>query len=383
MRPRAVRFALSLGFLLVLQEALLRAVFPLPEVLNFDRGRYAPMRATPETRWASDPDGFSFVHALNLHGFRDREWTLEAPAGTTRLLFVGDSFVEGFSVGAADTIPAVFRDLAAADAQRVDVLNLGIGGGDLSTYARLLRDAVPLLRPAAVVFVVFANDVLGVRFDPGWLAEPTPLERSSPWMPRLAYVAGRLRAGERVPRRWTEPPFDFLAPVPDPRNPWSDGKVAGRLSAFVAPEIARAIRRGRFNPVLVDSLPWYRRHLSRPAEIGDHLRALRGYLARFGATLHVVYLPTKSQVSDRYLAAQAEFSPPGSATSLLGEAFGLHARLLAQSCAALDLPCLDLTPALRARDAAGPPLYWSYDDHMRPDGYRAVAEQIYGWWRAE
>ena len=117
------KFLLTAAFFLVLLEIAVRTVFPLPEALGFDRTRYSHMGFTPGAQtpsslghasftWASDPDGFAFEHALNLYGFRDREWTLEAPAGATRVAFVGDSFVEGFSAPAEDTIPATFATLA-------------------------------------------------------------------------------------------------------------------------------------------------------------------------------------------------------------------------------------------------------------------------------
>ena len=382
------KFLLAAAFFLVLLEVAVRAVFPLHEAPGFDRANYSHMGFTPGAdtpsalghasfTWASDPDGFAFDHALNLYGFRDREWSLEKPPGTTRVAFVGDSFVEGFSAPAEATIPATFAALAGS---AVDVLNLGLGGGDLPAYARLLRDAVPLFGPEDVILMVFANDVLPTRFDPAWLRDGLAPQRTSAWAPRTLVVARRLATGNRVPRRWTEAPFAFLPAVPDPRNPWSDGRTAGRLEAFVDPDVARAIRAGRFNPMLVDALPWFGQHLKRPFEITDHLAALQAFLDARNASLHVVYVPTKHQVSDRYLEAQARFSPPESVTSLLGEEFQVQARLLGETCRALDLPFLDLTPALRKAEREGPALYWNYDDHMRPSGYREVGALVYAWW---
>ena len=87
---------LSLGLL----EILTRAVFPLPEVLNFDRLKYAPSTLRVEEYaslghrsfvWASEPDATESVHRLNLYGFRDRTWALEKPPDTTRIAFVGSS----------------------------------------------------------------------------------------------------------------------------------------------------------------------------------------------------------------------------------------------------------------------------------------------------
>ena len=185
-----------------------------------------------------------------------------------------------------------------------------------------------------------------------------------------------------MPRRWNEPPFEFLPSVPDPRNPWSDGRTAGRLEAFVEPDVARAIRAGRFNPMLVDALPWFGQHLQRPFDIEDHLVALRDFLEERSASLWVVYVPTKHQVSNRYLETQARFSPPESLVSLMGPEFQVQAGLLGETCRERGIPFLDLTPTLRAAEARGAPLYWSYDDHMRPAGYREVGALVYTWWSA-
>ena len=113
--------------------------------------------------------------------------------------------------------------------------------------------------------------------------------------------------------------------------------------------------------------------------VSSDLRAFRDRARELGAGLSVVYLPTKMQVSDRYLRFIARYSPPGSAVSLTGDAYQRHARELAATTRALGLPFLDLTPALRKHDE-GDPAYWPYDDHLRPRGYRAVAAAIHEWW---
>jgi lysophospholipase L1-like esterase len=386
----SIRVVLAVAAFAGLQELALRAVFPLPAVLGFDRLHYSPLQLAPDVaaasglghasyRWASDPDGFSFVHELNLYGFRDKEWRRRKPAGSTRIAFFGDSFVEGLSAAADETLPAAFADLARAAGTEVDVMNFGIAGASLPAYAGLMRDALPIFAPDAVVLVLYANDILPTPFDSTWLVPEASFEESSTWAPRLLHVARRLRAGQPVARRWTREPFEYLPSVPDPRNPWTDGATAGRLEAFVAADIARAIRKGRFNPALVESLPWYRKHLARPHTIDSHIVALARHVRATGAVFHVVYVPTKNQVSDRYLAAQSRFSPPGSAISMLGESYQTHARLLAETCRRANIRYLDLTPALRAAEASAGPLYWDYDDHMRGAGYGVAASALHSW----
>jgi hypothetical protein len=106
--------------------------------------------------------------------------------------------------------------------------------------------------------------------------------------------------------------------------------------------------------------------------LATHVRAA-------GATLQIAYIPTKNQISDRYLAAQAQFSPPESVASQRGDEFQLQARLLDEACRQAAVSFLDLTPLLRAEDASNGPLYWDYDDHMRAEGYRFTAAALYEW----
>ena len=35
---------------------------------------------------------------------------------------------------------------------------------------------------------------------------------------------------------------------------------------------------------------------------------------------------------------------------------------------------------LRAREEEGERMYWDYDEHMKPQGYRVVGEALYAWW---
>ena len=387
------RAAVGLLLFALFQEAVLRAVFPLADVLNFDRHRYAHQAFVarenhPRTlgnvsfTWASDPDGFEFVHRLNLYGFRDRQWTLRARDGETRIAFVGDSFVEGFSSDAENTIPSVFGRLAEEAGRGVDVLNLGLGGAGVRNYVDLIRDAVPIFRPDVVILVFYENDLLPNSFRRKWLAQPLKPETSNRWRPRLLHVLSERSAGRRIPRRWTAAPFSYLAAVPDPTNAWSHADNVPKLERVVDPDIAAAMRVGRFNPAMAMWAVWAHRDIPRPVDYASIIRGLATYTERYGAVLRVVYVPTKSQVTDRYRPFFARFTSTEGMDALTGDRFQVHALNLSAACRTAQVPFLDLSPLLREREAAGPPLYWDYDDHFRPQGYRAAAGWIFDWWAA-
>ena len=382
---------LAAGFVL-LQELLLRWAFPLPEATHFNRIQYSSIVVSKELRegapiahrafvWASDPDGIESVQRLNLYGFRDRTWAVRPDPARTRVMFVGDSFVEGLSVPLDRTMPRSFEREAQAAGLHLEVMNLGVAAADLHDYFRLVRDGVPLFRPRHLLLVLYANDLPGRPFDPAWLAGGPPPEFASPYLPRAAAVVARLLRGRPVPKRWLGEPFPFLGAVPDPANPFSQPEWTARFAPFVAEPIARAMRAGRFNPHVVNEDLFYRDSLLEPCDPSARLAALQKFLTAHETRLFLIYLPSRGQVSDRYGPFQSEYSVTRNVSSIKGERFQQHAATLARTCDRLGIPFLDLTPSMRSAEEQGTPLYWNYDEHLRPEGTALAAKAIFDWWQ--
>jgi sterol desaturase/sphingolipid hydroxylase (fatty acid hydroxylase superfamily)/lysophospholipase L1-like esterase len=376
--------------LLVLELAA-RIVFPLPEIANFNRIEYAPTTITPSMRarhylmnatlaWSSAPDRAGADMHLNLYGFRDGAWDT-GPKSARRIVFIGDSFVEGFMAADTQTIPAMFSRRAQADGQTLQVYNLGVGGTDLMDYVKLIQDAVPTLAPDEIVLVFYANDFAGApAFGPQFIRPEFEPRRRPTWLPRIAQVIRRIRDGEPVPRAWSAAPVPFLAAVPDPSNPWTANGAA--LAPRVDADIADAMRKGAFNPHAVDELSEYAQLFRNIVDVSAHLTFLRDFLAAKGVRLAIAYIPYPAQVSDYYVAFKHRFGGR-SVASMSGPEFQVQAAHLAQASARLGIPFLDLTAAVRGREAAGEHLYFDYDHHFRPAGYAFAADQIYEWRRAD
>jgi len=67
-------------------------------------------------------------------------------------------------------------------------------------------------------------------------------------------------SNKTIPCIWRKPCFSFIAPVPNPRNPWSLKENATRFEKSVDPGIADAMKRGRFNIPFCDMTPLLREH---------------------------------------------------------------------------------------------------------------------------
>lgn len=384
-------FWIILGALLFgLQEILFRALFPLPEIENFNRINYSDVLPHLETvsffgkrmpamnatfRWKSRPDGMSVDSHLNLYGFRDRTWRVRGERGTERVMFVGDSLVEGFSAPDHETIPSGFSRAAAEGNKAVEAMNFGIGGTGIDNYLALMRDAVPLFRPQRIVVVIYANDLPHVSSLPNLEPPLTPVYAPK-WTPRNVRVVQRALRHEVVPRRWHGPPTLFVPVVPDTLNPWSQAPAE---FLQVDPILADDMRKGEFNPFVVNLLNQAENNLRQPIDLSAILPQFQLIAQRVSAELRIVYLPFSTQVSDYYVAFQQKYAEQKGVRSLLAPEYQIHAEALAKDCEKLRIPFLDLTPLLRKAENGGPHLYWNFDEHMRGAGYLRVGATIEQW----
>jgi lysophospholipase L1-like esterase len=103
-------------------------------------------------------DGFATINALGLRGPLPE---MPKPAGTVRVLAIGDSTTFGWGVNDDGTYVAQLdRDLEEAfPGRRISVVNGGVGAYDLRHDARLLQHFGPMLKPDLVIVGVYWNDL--------------------------------------------------------------------------------------------------------------------------------------------------------------------------------------------------------------------------------
>jgi len=130
----------------------------------------------PGHRDASPDCSISFPY-VNADGLRDREHTVEKPAGRLRIAVIGDSVVLGLGLCALDELiaPTLERVLGRSD---VEVLGVGMTGYNTRAEVELLRTKVLKYAPDLVVLVFVDNDFQSLSdYVPGVMMEgPRPLE---------------------------------------------------------------------------------------------------------------------------------------------------------------------------------------------------------------
>lgn len=155
-----------------------------------------------EQAWLADP--------YNSWGMRDSERTIAKPPGTTRTVFVGDSFVE--SPFTPLSLPAAVERLEAAAGNKMESIDLGISGTDPRSYYFRIRDVVLKLSPDAIlVFIYAGNDFM--KPDEGYSIWPALVDESpgssivGTLMPRTNWLLiNRLRLAQFFQGRSPAPP---------------------------------------------------------------------------------------------------------------------------------------------------------------------------------
>jgi lysophospholipase L1-like esterase len=390
--PLPILIIILAFIIFVIQEILFRIFFPVPEILNFNRINYSPVffgASSQELKylsnasfvWASDPDKTESLITLNLYGFRGKDFCATPDAEIPRIIFIGDSFVEGYLANENETISSNFQNEATKNDRNLDVINLGIGGTDFSNYYKLLADAVPALMPDHVFIVLHANDLPAHTYTQDVFDNHLVPECSHWWVPRIYYVVTNFIKGKTVPKIWHTNPFTFFAPVPAPSNPFSNTETAARYDKFISSKVSDAMKKGRFNPFSVDEYSKFKENLPLSFKITEHLNGIQNYMAQFGKKIYIVYIPSRNQVSEYYLQYQKEFSSDSLLVPLTGTEYQIHAKIMKESCNSLGIPFYDCTEIIRKEESSGNHIYWNYDEHMQPKGYSLIGRQLYSWWK--
>lgn len=260
---------------------------------------------------------------------------------------IGDSFLEWSNVGQADLLGSVLERRLG-----VPVVNLGQAGyGPMQERIVLTRFALPL-RPRVVVWQFFEGNDL------------TDLTRYEEW----------IRDWPRIRAR-----HDAFSERSLLRNAWRTA-VAGatrRTSEDASKAQARActIVTGQARDSTLyfayPGLPLRERQLVELAKVDSLVADAQTEASRQGAQLVLMFVPTKFRV----YGPLCTYPPEGEAREWVVN--DMPERLAARA-AAVHLPFLDLTPALRAAALNGPLVYFIDDGHWTPRGHQVAADTLAG-----
>ena len=161
----AVLIAASLAVAFLLGEVVVRALYKDQTVMfpryhtDYRYGDYTLRGIRPNAEfWHTSVDG-SWKFVTNSKGLRDtREFPYAKPAGTLRVLALGDSHTQGYEVRQHATYASVLERYLARHGVRAEVLNAGVSGFSNAEALAYLENEGYRYQPDVVVLGFYAND---------------------------------------------------------------------------------------------------------------------------------------------------------------------------------------------------------------------------------
>ncbi len=144
---------------LAMCEAIIR-IFDLgPEIHAVYRDNYR-LSKNPALRYELVPGSKDEKSRINRDGMRDPERSEKKPPGSFRIAAMGDSITYGFGVSQSESWPAQLEQILnrADPGRRVQVLNFGVTGYDLSQSLENLRARALRYQPDLVIYQYCLND---------------------------------------------------------------------------------------------------------------------------------------------------------------------------------------------------------------------------------
>ncbi len=148
----------------LLAEFILRMT--MPGIVLFPRfhaaaqyGDYALRITRPNTRFTHTSADGSWNYVINAQGFRDVvNYSYAKPAGTLRVLVLGDSHTLGYEVRQDATFSEVMKRRLTAQGIAVEVLNTGVSGFSTAEELAFLENEGVRYDPDLVVLGFYRND---------------------------------------------------------------------------------------------------------------------------------------------------------------------------------------------------------------------------------
>jgi lysophospholipase L1-like esterase len=351
--------------LLVLEGGLRLLGFgPKPTINRFDAE--LGWVKTPGVTARRSSSEFDVTYAINQLGLRDDPMKDPGkPTGTCRVLFLGDSFVLGYTVDREDLFVDVLERWWKAEGRPVECVNAGTEGWstdqEVLWFQKYGRDFAPDL----VVLCPYENDLY-------WNGQTSYFRFPKPRFTPEGTLEKRLLLDpgpESAAKRWAI--GNLLAPrLPEPE--WSpDGKtkVRAEWSCYfhATPD------------VMADAY----------ARTKGALQALKQEVEGRGARLIVAPIPNKACVEpDAREALVAQVAKTDWLSRLRRKVRGQDepaalapdrwspeepVARVAELCKALDIETIDALGPLKAAASDGTSLYYRSDWHFNPAGNRAFA----------
>lgn len=313
---------------------------------------------------------YQLLVEVNRKGLRGPERPYRKPPGVCRLLLLGDSFVEGYTVPDELTVRGRLESELAADGRRVEVLNAGTHGWSTDQELLYFRNEGRKYAPDLLALFFYYNDLAGnlsTENKPYFELENGQLRLRNVPVPQPPASIDRERS-----RPFRLKPFrgSYLLRFISNRTAVSNIRLNHALARL---GLAEAVEIEDKPPPELQ--PFRSPHVPQVGEAWRLTRALLAELDRearaVGAQPLLVYVPARFEMSERVWQLTAEQYGMGRKWRS-----GNVRERLAQLAGELGLPLLDPSDELREAEAGFRPAYLPLDGHWSATGHAVAAAAL-------
>lgn len=366
----------AVGVALLASEIALRLLLPEPRVTGrvYEFSSTLHHRLVPGGSMRHVSAEFDYLWVNNSLGMRDRERSAHKADGTFRILFLGDSMIQGHGVPLEATVPFLLESALSRSgpSRPVEVLNAGVFGYGPLLEDLFLEQRIDVLSPDVVLLgFSLANDVgddqfyqTKARFGPAE-GQATFADREWPWS----------KIVEALDRQEPQAGSAELGFAPALESFGTRSRVARLLvNAVTAPSRKRAYleRRRREFELVRDR----RDDIAYNLAFVNYADTDPGMRARYWSETRRWVGRIVDACRSRGIRIAVVVIPP--AERLIGEtSFDEPYRVLDRWGEDLAVPVIQLLPGFleRARDPGSPRLYYEFDRHWTAEG-TALAARI-------
>ena len=330
-------------------------------------------RHTPNTRVTYRRREYTVEVAINSLGLRDPNRGYAVPAGTTRILALGDSFLEAYTVPIERTVTQVLETTLNREGTcPVEVINGGTAGYSTDQEFLFYQREGARYSPQIVLLFAFYNDISynSHQYYYRWAKPIFQIGEKEGDPPLILHPPRALPDQEVVTAEEGEPTGSALLAWAEERLRQASPATHTRLASLGLWEpirirephgSLRVFERGTLEGI---EEAWW-----RTAKI---LEAFDKEVRANGSRLVIVYIPSRMEVHDAsWEATRFHFG--------LGPGWDrrLVVARLTQIAQTLDVPVLDLTPDLREADGRLlSSAYLTFDSHWTQLGHRTAARTV-------
>ena len=313
---------------------------------------------------------------INSLGLRDPERAVEPTPGVFRVLALGDSFVEGYTVDLPLTVTQRLEARLRESGCPSEVINGATQAYSTDQEYLFYRSEGARYQPSLVLLFFYWNDVIySDRQD--YFGTPKPAFEMGGGALRLHRYPVKEKVKEAREAAKAEP-------EESPKGSALLELLRERLWVG-APDAHDALARlGLWNPIpkstpRLEMLVYDRRDLA-PVEdawekVAAIVKALKEDVEAHGSTLAVVHIPGRMEVQDSSWQATKKLYRLAEGAWDLDK---VKHKLQALG-ASIGVPVIDLVPALREAESPFKSTYFMFDGHWNARGHEVAARAVYDW----